>query len=65
MMRALNIQTILCPNCGHRTTIEIDTSAGDQNFYEECTVCHHEIHLNMHIDQIGRNIELDIETDQS
>jgi hypothetical protein len=31
--------TITCPYCGEAFTTLIDSSAGDQNYIEDCVVC--------------------------
>lgn len=56
-------ERILCPHCGHHLRVELDISEGDQNYYEECPACCKEIHLNMHIDEYRKKIELAIDSD--
>ena len=56
-------QRISCPHCGHHVDVELDTTLGDQNYYEDCAVCCNPIHLNMHIDRIYNKIELNVDSD--
>ncbi|WP_448211523.1 CPXCG motif-containing cysteine-rich protein [Colwellia sp. MEBiC06753] len=63
MMDELQKMRIECPHCGHHLHIELDTSAGDQNYYDECPACCRDIHLNMHINELQQNVELSIDAD--
>ena len=47
-MRDYISKTIVCPHCGHHTSVDIDASQGDQDFYEECMACYNDIHLHLH-----------------
>lgn len=38
-MNDLHESTINCPYCGEILTILIDSSAGDQQYVEDCQVC--------------------------
>ena len=38
-MRDYITKTIVCPHCGYHTSIELDASQGDQDYYEECMAC--------------------------
>ncbi|MGU9957246.1 MAG: CPXCG motif-containing cysteine-rich protein [Arenicellales bacterium WSBS_2016_MAG_OTU3] len=31
--------SVICPYCGERFDVLVDTSAGDQNYVEDCWVC--------------------------
>jgi transcription elongation factor Elf1 len=55
--------SITCPHCGHPMHVELDFSAGDQDYYEECANCCEAIHLNMHINDLRRKIELAVSAD--
>jgi transcription elongation factor Elf1 len=63
MPQEISIKRIHCPHCGHHSLVELDSSAGDQNYYEECPFCCNEIHLNMHIDEYQQQIQLTIDSD--
>lgn len=63
MPQDLKEQRIHCPHCGHHLRVTLDTSAGDQNYYEDCPACCKEIHLNLHIDEYHQKIQLGIESD--
>ena len=54
---------IHCPHCGHNIHITLDSSAGDQNYYDECPACCRDIHLAMHIDEYRQKIKLAIDSD--
>jgi len=54
---------IECPHCGHNIYITLDSSAGDQNYYDECPACYHDIHINLHIDECYQQVELLIDSD--
>ncbi len=38
-MRQIEERTIHCPYCGENILILIDDSAGEQSYYEDCSVC--------------------------
>ena len=42
-----------CPYCGERIEILLDTSAGDQNYIEDCQVCCRPITVHVSIDDEG------------
>ena len=41
--------SVVCPTCGYRSLILIDTFAGDQTFVEDCTVCCRAIELRVQV----------------
>lgn len=55
---------IECPHCGHHVYVTIDPTSGDQDYYDECSACCNDIHLNMHIDEYRQKIELAINSDE-
>ena len=63
MIRNIREQRIECPHCGHHLRVTIDSSDGDQSFYDECPACCKEIHYNMHIDDCYKTIQLAIDSD--
>lgn len=62
-MRQFSEKRVCCPHCGHRIGIELDTSGGNQNFYEDCPACCHTIHLTMTLNEQLDQIELSIDAD--
>ncbi|MCG9760637.1 MULTISPECIES: CPXCG motif-containing cysteine-rich protein [Pseudoalteromonas] len=62
-MRNLYQQRIECPHCGHHIFVNLDTSEGDQDYYEDCAACCNPIHLNMHLDQVHNKLELRVDSD--
>ena len=56
MPQDLTIQRIHCPHCGHHSRISVDSSLGDQDYYEECPACCNEIHVNLHINEYQKKI---------
>ncbi|GAA6186309.1 MULTISPECIES: CPXCG motif-containing cysteine-rich protein [Alteromonadaceae] len=56
-------QTIACPECGHHLHISVDYSNGDQDFFEECPNCCHEFHVKLHIDELNRKLQININSD--
>ncbi len=38
-MEQLFFETLSCPYCGEPITLQIDGSAGDQHYIEDCSVC--------------------------
>lgn len=35
----LEFTDIMCPYCGELQSIDVDTSAGDQTYWQDCQVC--------------------------
>ncbi|MDJ0938959.1 MAG: CPXCG motif-containing cysteine-rich protein [Woeseiaceae bacterium] len=50
MDRCLDERDIGCPFCGERITVLIDTSAGSQDYIEDCQVCCRPIRLMIDAD---------------
>ncbi|MBV7316874.1 CPXCG motif-containing cysteine-rich protein [Shewanella sp. NIFS-20-20] len=59
----LKKQIISCPHCGHHLHIDVDMSQGDQDYYDDCRVCCHPIHFNLHVDEVHRTLELHVSAD--
>ncbi|MCB1802735.1 MAG: CPXCG motif-containing cysteine-rich protein [Gammaproteobacteria bacterium] len=47
MNEALDGRTIQCPYCGEMIELSVDTSAGEQAFIEDCSVCCRPIELRL------------------
>ncbi len=63
MTKSISEQPIKCPHCGHNIRIAIDSSGGDQDYYDECPACCKEIHCHLHIDEYHQKIQLTIDSD--
>lgn len=44
---------ITCPYCGEIIAIEVDCSAGDQRYIEDCQVCCAPLELSITVDPAG------------
>lgn len=42
-----------CPYCGEPIELQVDTSAGDQDYIEDCFVCCRPIQVRVHLDTNG------------
>ncbi|MBY6185445.1 CPXCG motif-containing cysteine-rich protein [Marinobacter hydrocarbonoclasticus] len=56
-------QIITCPHCGYHTRVQIDSSGGDQEFFEDCSACCSPIHLRLHIDELEQKVQLFVDAD--
>lgn len=63
MRQELTEKRITCPHCGHHLHATIDSSAGDQDYYDECPACCMEIHYRLHIDEYHQKIQLAVDSD--
>lgn len=50
MSDALQHHEITCPHCWEPHTLEVDLSAGDQIYIEDCSVCCHPIEIALRVD---------------
>lgn len=55
--------TIICPHCGHPMHIQLDYSNGDQDYFEDCPNCCRAVHLNMHLDEERRRLDINVKSD--
>ena len=53
MPQALVHSDITCPYCFSSISTEIDVSAGNQDYYEDCQVCCAPMALGVHISDEG------------
>ncbi|HID82228.1 MAG TPA: CPXCG motif-containing cysteine-rich protein [Chromatiales bacterium] len=51
MTEPLQFQAIICPWCGEDISVEIDLTAGDQEYTEDCQVCCAPIVLSVSLDE--------------
>lgn len=54
---------ITCPHCGHHMHLSLDYSNGDQDYYEDCANCCSPIHLNLHIDEQYKKLDVGVSSD--
>ncbi len=46
-MDPYGFRTVQCPYCGERIEIQIDASAGEQAYIEDCSVCCRPIEMRL------------------
>ena len=46
-MEALYYQWVQCPYCGELTELQVDGSAGEQAYIEDCSVCCRPIEVHL------------------
>ena len=63
MINQLTEKRITCPHCGHHLSTTIDTTSGDQDYYDECPACCMEIHYHMQIDDYRKKVQLTVDCD--
>ncbi len=54
---------ITCPYCGETIPILIDSSAGSQEYHEDCSVCCAPIFFSIAIDHEGNLIQIEAKRD--
>jgi len=52
-----------CPFCGHQIHVDIDASAGDQDYQDECPDCGSDIHLQVVCDELREKIIVRVNSD--
>lgn len=52
------METVYCPYCGEHFPTFVDTSAGSQEYTEDCQVCCQPIIFNVNVDYDGRLLSL-------
>jgi transcription elongation factor Elf1 len=62
-MEGINDRAVNCPHCGHHIHVWLDSSNGDQEYYEDCPACCNAIHVTFHIDDISKQLNLTLSTD--
>lgn len=65
MSQALTYTDITCPYCHSNFGIEIDHTAGSQDYYEDCQVCCNPIQLFIHLDADGEITRIDVQPGNS
>lgn len=56
-------QNIRCPHCGNDTSVAVDASGGEQDYYEDCQACCNAIHLHLAIDEQKQQLKLYVDSD--
>jgi len=49
----LEFVSISCPYCGEMQSVDVDSSAGDQSYWQDCQVCCAPILFDMTVDYEG------------
>ena len=57
------LHIIACPYCGESFETAIDTSAGSQDYIEDCQVCCQTINFRIKVDHQGNLIDLQTHRD--
>jgi len=57
-METLYWQTIQCPYCGESIEVQVDSSAGEQSYIEDCSVCCRPIELRLAVAGEGWNLQV-------
>ncbi|HCH00895.1 MAG TPA: CPXCG motif-containing cysteine-rich protein [Vibrio sp.] len=50
-----------CPHCGHQIGMTVDSSRGDQDFYDDCPSCNHALHLELKVDNAKVHLTVGVE----
>ncbi|MEJ2114695.1 MAG: CPXCG motif-containing cysteine-rich protein [Gammaproteobacteria bacterium] len=63
MNNYLNTSIIDCPYCGETVEVLIDTSAGNQDYVEDCQVCSSPIEFSVQIGAEGQIMSIQSQRD--
>lgn len=55
----LELRTVSCPYCGESFETNVDTSAGNQEYIEDCAICCQPIMFRIATDEDGNLTALD------
>ena len=58
----LRHETVTCPYCGEAYATDVDSSAGSQEYIEDCQVCCRPILFHLHVDHSG-DVSVDVRRD--
>ncbi|MEA3411445.1 MAG: CPXCG motif-containing cysteine-rich protein [Pseudomonadota bacterium] len=50
---------VLCPYCGQTMEIDVDCTAGNQKYFEDCRVCCSPIQFSVSVDNRGNLLTVD------
>ena len=59
----LEVETVMCPYCGEGTDVEVDISAGAQQYIEDCQVCCRPIEFVISIEEDGKSYHINARRD--
>lgn len=59
----LETATVTCPYCGETFETQVDTSAGDQDYIEDCCICCKPINFYLTVGADGRLSSLMVNRD--
>lgn len=49
---------LICPYCGEAMEVDVDCTAGDQVYYEDCQVCCAPVKFTVKVDDSGNLVDL-------
>lgn len=55
----LDLVSVHCPYCGEPLDLQVDASAGDQSYVEDCHVCCRPIEVAVRVDDDGA-VDVDV-----
>lgn len=59
----LQSYTVSCPYCGEFQEVELDLSAGSQDYVEDCQVCCRPMEFTVEVDAAGELAGLEVRRD--
>lgn len=62
-MRDFFQRNVSCPHCGQHTELAIDSSQGDQDYYEDCTACCNPMHVVITRNELQDKVEVRVDAD--
>ncbi|MDJ0739606.1 MAG: CPXCG motif-containing cysteine-rich protein [Gammaproteobacteria bacterium] len=57
-MNPMGFHDVQCPYCGETIEIQVDDSAGDQAYIEDCSVCCRPIEVRLRVDRGGPLVDV-------
>lgn len=61
----LEVRPVQCPYCWEEIELQLDPSAGDATYTEDCHVCCQPIVVYLRVDEDTGRIEVDVEPENS
>ena len=62
-MRDFFQRAVSCPHCGKETDLIIDSTQGDQDYYEDCTACCNPMHVVVTRNELADKVEVRVDAD--
>jgi hypothetical protein len=59
----IELHSVSCPYCGEPFDASVDTSAGTQEYIEDCYVCCRPIVFDLVVDEEGNFVSIDTRTE--